>query len=194
MITFILHFLFRSLSGFHNGSWYGRRDVPAWIFGMAQNSVLGLSFGLLVGNEAGWLLYVSILLCVVALAGIIILHLLMMVGAYRHVHLLETVITGSFTVLLLLNGNLAGVLLSLYPGLVLHKIGVNVMAGNKWNYWGTDDPDGKYFSIGRLKIPRTPQWVRYAMAGVSLISLIWIQKINLWMLGNLSWMLDLLSR
>lgn len=76
------------------------------------------------------------------------------------------------------NGDLIGICASVYPGLIIHKGLINLGTNQSFFYYGTDDASGRTFSIPILgiKVRRAPQWMRFVLAGISIVGLILAMK------------------
>jgi len=72
------------------------------------------------------------------------------------------------------NGDLIGICASVYPGLIIHKGLINLGTNQSFFYYGTDDASGRTFSIPILgiKVRRAPQWLRFVLAGVSIVGML----------------------
>lgn len=146
MITFIFNTLFRALSGAQNGAGYGKNN----------GAVLGItSLMLLTIGSYGAIVSFSIWLIPAAVGSILQVIWLNTKQGNTKIHLTELITTSFFLLSCFLNAPIAAIL-SIYPGLVLHKIGVNVLAGNAWNYNGTDDSTGN--TVG-YPLPKFLKWI-----------------------------------
>jgi len=62
-------------------------------------------------------------------------------------------------------------MLAVAPSVLLQKMFVNIIPGNRWNYRGTDISNGKHYTIPllRIKVPRIANM--YVQLGISLLSI-----------------------
>jgi hypothetical protein len=178
-LIFIIGILFRTISGVQNGAFYGRRYTLGW-----AASVILFCWAALSAYSffpEGWTLKSTavFVLFVLSVFSLPVVHWGLLKN-YKLVHFGETALTGFYTLaLIVLNPGAA--LLSVYPGTYLFKGFVNVLAGNKWHYNGTDDPSGNFYTLivpivkWEIKVPRTTQKLRLGLSILSLIAFIIIQ-------------------
>lgn len=164
--SWLFPFAFRVLSGIQNAFGYALRRARLVITTFAM---LGLV--ILKSREFNINIVALLFLAVSAISSIVLTtHFLGFVAV--DVHLVELIITSSFSLAMLAGGDDIGLLIaSVYPGLILHKIFINLGSSQKWSHWGTDDKTGRttgYPSLG-IKIPRFGLWMRAALAAGSLV-------------------------
>lgn len=170
MLTFLLLFFQRILSGAVNGSGYGKRGDLVFFFSAMH---LGITAACCVLMPNWYMRAVMLLpLFAVHLKAAVFLNFKFKWKTFNDIHLLETVIVSVPILLVCLSGNsifLAA--MSVYPSLLLHKGLVNIGGGTTFWNEATDDATGNTWglpSIG-LKIPRTGNIFRISMAVASVI-------------------------
>lgn len=151
MKKFLLKIFHTAVSGFQNGAGYGKH----WgLFSLFSILEIATPYFTWKGMKR-W----QKVMCIISTIGSLmtIASFIFPPAALLDIHLWETVTTSfySFSQVSTLKEGII-IALATIPGLVLHKIGVNILGGSKWNYNGTDDVTGKTFSIPSLgmKIPR----------------------------------------
>lgn len=172
MISFIVLFIHRTLSGMQNGYGYSRdRDgmimttaamCIVLLFGLAAMRVMG-SFP----HSAGGFVIVGY--CVSVLTAVLVWRAF---EEKRDIHLWELLATSTaFLTMIISGGDILGCIFSVYPALILHKGFINVKSGLSFLDTRTDDPTGKTFGIPSLgiKIPRNGNTTRFILAGLSLV-------------------------
>jgi len=167
MTTFLLAIAFRTLSGFQNGFGYSRKS---------QSLITATAGMILVAVLTGWLYepkwYVWILLGIAVLAALVLVWVFLPTVKGKHIHNAETVCTGAYIVALLILDPIP-VLFAHFPGMLLHKIGVNVPdPRNPWNYNGTNDPSGKTVLIFNINWWRSSFRARMILAVVSVVGFV----------------------
>jgi len=164
-MLYLLSILFRALSGVQNGFYYGKNMLGV---SMTTMTLIFISFlTILVWDTpalATYTLAFSMGFCAW-------LYFVFLSKQGDKIHLVETLLTGSYTLAIAFL-DIPTAILSVYPGLVLHKMGVNYLGGWPVFYEGTDDPKGKYYSIyifgKQIKIPRTNFKIRFILAVLSI--------------------------
>jgi hypothetical protein len=168
MTPFLLHIALRATSGFQNGAGYGKHNIA--MIGTTTAIALITLYTFVFTLTTQW----AILLIATFTANIA-MPIIFQKKAYKWIHLTESILTASFALALLIEYPIPTAS-SVYPGLLLHKIGVNTMAGNKWNYNGTDDPTGKTWTLHifrwSISIPRLSFNTRIILAALSIVAFI----------------------
>ena len=139
ILIFIIAIVFRTLSGFQNGAGYGQRTWALFSITFVMILACWLMAYLLPGIP-------RVLFLVSMLASGLIMYLLHDRKFYKWVHTVETILTGSFILALLLV-SFWPVVFAHFIGMTGHKVGVNVLKGDPWNYNGTNDKSGKTWNV-----------------------------------------------
>lgn len=165
MKKFLLKIFHSAVSGFQNGFGYSKSWGLFSLFSIAELITPYLTWK----KMKTW----QKVMCIVSSIGT-----LMTVASFIFppaklfdIHLWETVATSFYSLSQVSTWKEAAIIaLATIPGLVLHKIGVNLGGGNKFNYNGTDDATGKTFAIPMLglKVPRLNFDTRVIIAVVSI--------------------------
>lgn len=143
VLVFVLAIVFRTLSGLQNGEGYAKKRVL-----MFANTFFLIAAGFICSYLLpGWPRALFIASMAFSAAT---MYALNERKYYKWVHSLETALTGTFIIALLLI-NFWPVVFAHFAGMTGHKIGVNVMAGRKWNDNSTDDPEGKFWTLYKFK-------------------------------------------
>lgn len=170
-LYYLLSILFRATSGFKNGAYYGKKEVLMTFLTLLLLGIT-LTTGILVGGWIQWLYFLPVV-------PIVWIYAAFLFKKSKWIHAAETFITGLYT-LALAFVDLPAAILSVYPGLVLHKIGVNTIAGLPVFYEGTDDPTGKTYNIflfgKEFHIPRLNFQIRAVLAILSVFG--WMAYIS----------------
>lgn len=149
MKKFLLKILHSAVSGWQNGAGYGKHWGLFSLFSLAELITPYLTWK----KMKTW----QKVMCILSSIGT-----LMTVASFifppaklLDIHLWETVATSFYSLSQVSTWKEAAIiLLATYPGLVLHKIGVNIGGGNKWNYNGTDNVTGATVKIAGVNVPR----------------------------------------
>ena len=167
--VFLLHMLFRALSGIQNGLFYGRQlQIMLLVSLFMVGLIVYMYKNLKPKSRNKWIQRVYVALLLSSLIATAIMVYVLWFRMYHYIHLVEYFVTGGVALSLMLVDWKAA-LLSGYIGLVLHKIGVNLPSGLPWNYNGTDDPTGStvgvYIFGWLIHLPRTNFKTRLIIAG-----------------------------
>ena len=178
--VFTLHVLFRALSGLQNGLYYGRQIWPMLGVSLFMLGLIAYMWYAFEPKKKWARIAYKGLLIASAIATVIMAWGLY-TGAWRYIHLVEYFVTGGVALALLLI-DWKATALSLYVGLLLHKMLVNIPAGLAWNFNGTDDPTGATVGVwifGMLvKLPRTNFQTRIIIAAVSVAAFLVIELLT----------------
>lgn len=186
MLLFTLLILFRALAGWQNGLGYAKKLKLSYFFYALQAVLLlGASLWIMKIHGPGWQSVVGCLLLIVSFAAAIAVDLVFkkeFTGTWADIHFWEMFKTGGVTLAaLFINSDLIPIALSVYPGLILHKAGVNLPLGLSFFYHGTDDATGATFSIPLLgwKIKRMGTRGRIIIAVASVAGMVAAHYFNL---------------
>lgn len=186
MILFSLLVLFRALAGWQNGLGYAKK-IKASFFLYVLLAVLcagGVAW-LLLAQKPTWISYVACVLMALSFVSALAIHRIFIgefKGNYADIHFWEMFKTGGVTLAAVaINSDLIPIALSVYPGLILHKAGVNLPLGLGFFYHGTDDETGATFSIPLLgwKVKRMSTRTRIIIAVASVAGMVAAHYFNL---------------
>lgn len=168
MIEFLLLFAFRSLSGAQNGAGYAKRNVLRQVItGLLVVMAMGLGVYLSAHSN-----YPSLCMLFTAVSVIGIMGVDFSFKEKGDIHFSENMATAGITCAALASSFWLPAMLHVFPAMILHKGLINIGGGHKFFYYGTDDPTGKTYKMLGILVWREPQWVRHALAGVSVILVI----------------------
>lgn len=162
ILAFVMGVMYRAISGLQNAYGYAKSLGLMWL---ATNIViLGIwvSAAAFIGKI--WIL----ILLLVGTFGIVMVGVAFRYRGKYDIHFWEMVEASAFQLVIIFINPLAGIL-SVYPGLLLHKGFINLSFHKPFLYHGTEDPEGKFFTVFGIKIPRLPRWWRLVAAGLSTI-------------------------
>lgn len=179
MLTFLLLFVQRVLSGTVNGAGYGQRGDLVLFFSAMHLGATAACCVLLPDEPARWIMLLPT--AALHLKAAVFLNFRFPWKPANDIHLLETITVSVPMLLVCLSGNsvcLAAA--SVYPALLLHKGFINWGGGTSFWNEATDDATGKTWGLPSLgiAIPRTGNRFRVAMAAVSVFG-----AVIYWMVG-----------
>lgn len=160
ILAFIMGFLYRAISGLQNAYGYAKAIGKMWLVTCITILAMWLSAADFIGQI--WILIFIIL----GTGGIVMVGVAFVNRGKFDIHFWEMFESFGFQVVVLAVNPLAG-LLSVYPGLLMHKGFINLAFKKPFFYHGTEDPKGRFFTVFGMKIPRAPRWVRWVAASLS---------------------------
>lgn len=178
LTIFLSVILFRAASGVQNGAFYGKQ-APAQSMATAWMVFFSTTFGIATVMIRGldWPYYMISGLSIGSGVSAYILHRIMLENKVQLIHFWESVTTGLFTIAALWL-DFWPALFGVYPGVYLFKAMVNIGGGNEWHYNGTDDPEGRFFTVQipivgwTFKVPRLTMQIRLVLSILSIFVLI----------------------
>lgn len=186
MLLFSLLILFRALAGWQNGLGYaGKIKASFFLYVLLAVLCAGGAAWLGVVQKASWISFVACLLFALSFISALAIHRIFIgefKGNYADIHFWEIFKTGGVTLAALaINSDLIPIALSVYPGLLLHKAGVNLPLGLGFFYHGTDDATGATFSIPLLgwKVKRLSKRGRIIIAAASVAGMVAAHFLNI---------------
>lgn len=177
MSEFLILFIYRVISGVQNSYGYSGRGMSAWT--MALLVIAGFVLTATIGNGVYqnfhelriWQIIIAVPAIVASGIGAYYVQESFTDPEWRYadIHLWELVCTSGIWIAVAVQGDIVASACSVYPGLILHKGFINLGTGQRFWYEGTDDSEGRYWSIPLLgiKVPRLGLRFRLVAAAIS---------------------------
>ena len=181
-LVFVAH---RGLSGLRNGLGYNSgdciiSDFARFAFSVLIVAIMGVAaFAVVMTGKVDWAVWAaywvsvtaSIFSVVYKYAPVKLLNDLHLLTLIEQTALAAAILLGNMSVLTMITLSCA-----VYPSVLLQKSMINYMIDRPWYFNGTDDPEGRWYSIPSIgiRIPRTTQRLRLWLSIASASAIIYI--------------------